>query len=100
MPKSHRINITLSEGDYARLVSIAEARGMMPTTLAGDLVKNGLYSPSMLPQKLETPVDPPKPAPVAPEIDIWTQGLPGVEEKPLSRQERRALERGKQKKKG
>ena len=100
MVTRHRVNLTFSEQEFAHLVKLAEARGKMPTTFVADLVKAAIYGPSMLAQKPEMPIEQPKPAPVAPQIDIWTQPLPGVEEKPLSRQERRALERGKQKKRG
>lgn len=111
MTKSHRINITLSEADYRALVALAESRGSMPTTEAGDIVRMALRGPSMPPPKRlhdgpectctvtdfermedrSCPVHFPKAS-----LSLVTPSqAPG-----LSRAERRALERGKQKKRG
>lgn len=56
--KSHRVNLTLSEGDYKRLVDAAAADGKLPSAFAADVLKAflmrgfflGSSEPSQVPQ--------------------------------------------------
>ena len=110
-----RVNLTLADGDYGRLVDAAAAEGKSPSAFAADVLKAFL---------MRSMFQPPAAAP-APSVD--DSRLPGCTctvtpyerqenpscsvhfpqfpsfdvpqpEIPVSRQERRALERGKQRK--
>jgi hypothetical protein len=96
----HRVNLTLATGDYQRLLDAAASDGKSPTAFAADVLKafllRGFFVGSQEPISQAA-----KPLLDRSGVDVATLTLPGIPEgdsRPLSRQERRALERGKQKK--
>jgi len=95
--QGHRVNLTLAEGDYQRLVAAAEADGKTPSTYASDMLKAFLFRPLLkgFGENLQVPKAPldlsqaPKGADRGPEPDLRTRTLPGVPETPKSRQQLR-----------
>ena len=101
----HRVSMTLAAGDYQRLLDAAAVDGKSPTAFAADVLKAYLMRSFFVGS--QEPIQAAKPlldrSGVDSGVDLFTQTLPGVQEapeQPLSRQERRALDRRKQKKRG
>lgn len=102
--KSHRVNLTLAEGDFQRLIEAARSEGKMAAAFAADVLKAYLLRSSFVGSQ-EPISKAAKPLLDRSEVDsgqdVFTGTLPGVPDPAgdaLSRQERRALERKKQKK--
>lgn len=89
----NRVNLTLADGDYRRLVDAAAGEGKSPTAFATDVLKAFLLRNSFG-EKTTLPA-PAEPDPAV--FDPHSATLPGLPERQLSRQERRALERASKK---
>lgn len=92
-----RVSLSLSESDFLHLSELAKIDGKLPTSLASDLLKAALSS-----RPIKTAFKPLKSEVVTPEPVIENKPvIPPLSEpsRPLSRQERRRLERMKNKKK-
>lgn len=93
--QSRRVNLTLAEGDYQRLVEAARSDGKLPAAFAADVLKaflmRELFKGSLEPvQAPQVAFDRPAAPPVV--LDLFDAPEPA-----LSRQQRRAAEREKKK---
>lgn len=80
MVTRHRLNLSLSDGDYQRLVDLANAEGKMPTTFAMDCLKAVLHARGVAaPKRVKTIQEPFS-------GDVYTRLLPGVDQAPTGPQ--------------